>query len=157
MIDTLVLLAPLTAMALQAPHPSAVAFERMKTLVGTWRIADAPQSPLRIHFSLQAGGTVLVEEWRRGDAPHSLTLYHRDGAALVATHYCPQGNQPRLVLEAAGAVLRFGFRDASDLDPGESHLVALSFDLSGPTLVREETYRQDGKDEPSTLRLVRVK
>ena len=36
--------------------------DNMKTLVGIWRQADKPDSPLRIHFSLTAGGTVVVEE-----------------------------------------------------------------------------------------------
>lgn len=138
---------------------AAASFEAMKGLVGTWRRADSPGSPLRIRFSLTAGGTVLTEEWTRDGQPHSLTVYHRDGSELLATHYCPQGNQPRLsmVPRTDAAVLRFGFRDATDLDAtGESHVVALSFDLtSGRTLRRHETYRHDGADESSELVLVR--
>ena len=133
--------------------------DNMKTLVGIWRQADKPDSPLRIHFSLTAGGTVVVEEWMRGSQPHSLTLYHRDGKNLVATHYCPQGNQPRLTLlkTSAAKVLRFRFRDATDLDAKESHVTALGFDMSQrDTVLRSETYRQAGKDEASQLRLVRV-
>ena len=105
------------------------------------------------------GGTVLVEEWRRGDSPHSLTLYHRDGAGLVATHYCPQGNQPRLALTPASTATRldFAFRDATDLDPAtESHQHALAFDLTDPARpVRSEVYRSAKGDEPDTLVLVR--
>ena len=77
---------------------AAAAFDQLKTLVGTWRNADRPESPLRIRFCLTAGGSVLVESWEANGKPHSLTLYHRDGPALLATHYCPQGNQPRLAL-----------------------------------------------------------
>ena len=132
------------------------AFLRLKALAGTWRNADNPASALRIRFSLTAGGTVLVEEWLRGTEPHSLTLYHRDGAALVATHYCPQGNQPRLVLAwVDGAKLHFAFRDASDLDGGESHLHNLAFDLTNPAKpVRSEIYRDATGDEASRVRLI---
>ncbi len=134
-------------------------FEAMKDLVGVWRRADKPESPLRIRFSLTAGGTVLVEEWLRGDQPHSLTLYHRDGSDLLATHYCPQGNQPRLVAStfAEADALVFKFRDATDLDAQhESHLVELGFELSAPDqMKRSETYRQGGADEASELHLVR--
>jgi hypothetical protein len=100
---------------------------------------------------------VLVEEWRRGDAPHSLTLYHLDGGALLATHYCPQGNQPRLALVSSDApILRFAFRDATDLDPRESHQHELAFDLSDPAQpVRSEIYRSSSGDEPSRLTLAR--
>ena len=136
-------------------------FDHMKGLVGTWRQADKPDSPLRIQFSMTAGGTVLVEEWMRGSQPHSLTLYHRDGEALVATHYCPQGNQPRLTLlpTSSAKLLRFRFRDATDLNAAkEAHVRAIAFDMSQKDVViRSETYRNAGKDEASLLRLVRDK
>lgn len=152
------MLALLVAAALAVPTPpptpdaarAATAFAQLTTLVGTWRNAENPASLLRVRFSLTANGTVLVEEWRRGETAHSLTLYHRDGAGLVATHYCPQGNQPRLALQP-GAI-RFALRDAT-----ESHQHALAFDLADPARpVRSETYRAStGADEPSRLVLVR--
>lgn len=132
------------------------AFEHLATLVGTWRDVQAPNSKLRIHFALTAGGTVLVETWERAGQPHSLTVYHRDGAMLVATHYCPQGNQPRLALVETGNVLRFTFRDATDLTDGESYLHDLAFDLRDPArVVRGETYRRGTVDDASQLILVR--
>lgn len=139
----------------------AASFAEMKGLVGVWRQADKPDSPLRIRFSLTAGGTAVVEEWLRGSQPHSMTIYHRDGEGLVATHYCPQGNQPRLALlpSSVGKMLRFKFRDATDLDAAhESHLVALAFDLSQKEkIVRSETYRQADENEASETHLVRDK
>ena len=102
---------------------------------------------------------MLVEEWTRNGQPHSLTLYHRDGADLIATHYCPQGNQPRLAMvpQADRSVIRFAFKDATDLDAmDESHAVALAFDISdADMLVRRETYQRNDTDEKSELRLVR--
>lgn len=161
-----------SALAVAAPAPAepvsqaagtvnsaAAAFDRMKALVGTWRVADKPQSPLRIRFSLTAGGTVLVEEWLRGDKPHSLTIYHRDGGSLMAVHYCPQGNQPRLLANPTlgSKTIEWLFLDAADLDPAsESYLVALGFDFGQPgQLRRTETYRAAKRDEPSELVLVR--
>lgn len=149
-------LAPPASAALD-PAPSA--FDMVKLLAGSWRPADKPSSPLRIRFTVTAGGTAIAEEWLRGTAPHSLTVYHRDGATLVATHYCPQGNQSRLALMPAGvgSGVAFAFRDATDLDPvKESHLVFLAFELAGrDVLVRRETYRRGDVEEPSELRLVR--
>lgn len=151
--------APAVAVQDAAQDPVAASFADLKTLVGTWRQVDKPQSPLRIRFSLTAGGSVLVEEWLRGDQPHSMTVYHRDGANLLATHYCPQGNQPRLVasLSAGAKRLQWSLQDATDLDPlDESHLIALGFDLSNPDrIARMETYRQGDEDEQSALQLVR--
>lgn len=154
------LLAAVSAILLGAAPPPMTAdqaFAEMSKLVGAWRGSDQADSPLRIRFYLTAGGTVLVESWERVPGqPHSLTLYHRDGERLIATHYCPQGNQPRLALTVTGSKFDFAFRDATDLDPGESHLHRLAFDLADPNHpVRTETYRRDGKDEESVLYLVR--
>ena len=149
-----------TAPAGAQPDTSARAFEAIKETVGIWRPADNPDSSLRIRFSLTAAGTVLVEEWTRNGQPHSLTLYHRDGADLIATHYCPQGNQPRLAMlpQADRSVIRFAFKDITDLDVAEeAHAVALVFDMSDDdVLVRQETYQRNDTDENSELRLVRV-
>jgi hypothetical protein len=103
---------------------------------------------------------VLVESWEARGKPHSLTLYHRDGAALLATHYCPQGNQPRLALAGRDTDgLHFAFRDATDLYPAtESHQHDLWFDLSTPGRpVRSEVYRgKDGARAQERLPLVRA-
>lgn len=135
------------------------AFAQLTRMVGVWRPADKSKSPLRIRFYLTAGGTVLVESWEARGQPHSLTLYHRDGNELLATHYCPQGNQPRLALRGRDdSGLHFAFRDATDLDPAtESHQHDLWFDLSEPDRpIRSEIYSsQDGPGAQERLRLVR--
>ena len=145
-------------------------FAALAALVGEWRNAERPGSPLRIRFALIAGGTVLQESWFRGETLHSLTLYHRDGDKLIVTHYCPQGNQPTLVQKEDGAQkdsgvqkedgasLAFTFRSATDLDAAtESYLHDLSFDLTNPARpVRREVYRSPQGDDPSVLVLERV-
>jgi hypothetical protein len=102
----------------------------------------------------------LVESWERDGQPYSLTLYHRNGSTLMATHYCPQGNQPRLTLTSGSTAktVRFLFQDATDLDPKrEAYLHELTFDLSTPkVLLRRESYRSSEGDKPSELRLVRA-
>ena len=150
--------------AAQAPTaevPGAIGpFDDLSQLVGTWKPAGETDSPLRIKFYLTARGTVLVESWEVRGRPHSLTIYHRDGPGLIATHYCPQGNQPRLF--AFGNTerrLHFTFRDATDLDPAtESYQHELWFDLSNPARpIRGEIYRSDkGPGSPEETALVRV-
>jgi hypothetical protein len=151
--------AALLLLAAAAPAPANAAFDQLKQLVGRWRPADRADGSLTIHFTLTAGGTVLVESWERASGePHSLTLYHRDGDTLLATHYCPQGNQPRLALAGRDAQgLHFTFRDATDLDPAESHQHDLWFDLTDPNHpVRTEVYSSGkGPGAPERLYLVR--
>ena len=137
------------------------ALQRLQTLVGTWKREGAGASDFRIRFETTAGGTVLVETWLAGARPHSLTLYHADGERLMATHYCPQGNQPRLLLASASTLenMTFRFHDATNLaDPEQSHQHALGFDFSeAPVrLRRSETYRSGDGDESSELLLVRA-
>lgn len=137
------------------PSPAAQ-FERIRSWEGRWQVAEAPG--LQIVFELTARGTAMVERWETAAGLHSMTVYHLDGDAVVATHYCPQGNQPRL--ESGGASegeVRFAFRDVTDLDAGESHAHALWF-TPGPagTLRRSEVYRgEEGLQEPGVYTLSR--
>ncbi|HEX5693478.1 MAG TPA: hypothetical protein VFY00_02535 [Arenimonas sp.] len=140
--------------------PAAAAFEKLKALEGTWRVADNAEHPLRIRFYPSARGNTLVESWEVEGRSHSLTIYHRDGDTLLATHYCPQGNQPRMALaERDDGSIGFTFRDVTDLDAEtEQHQHDLSFDVSAADrLVRSENYRDgEGKLHPSQLVLMRV-
>ncbi|MFO0449109.1 MAG: hypothetical protein ACK52I_10710, partial [Pseudomonadota bacterium] len=74
------------------------------------------------------------------------------------THYCPQGNQPRLELAGRDTSgLHFTLRDVTDLEPtSESHQHDLWFDLSEPEYpVRSETYAsKEGIGALERLRLV---
>ena len=136
--------------------PAATAFQQLSGLVGTWRNADRPNAPLRIRFFLAVGDTVLVESCERAGEPHSLTLYHRDGETLFATHYCPPGNQPRLTLTPDVQTLTFIFRDATDLTDGDFHLHDLSFDVTDASRpIWGETYRRGSTAEDTILRLSR--
>lgn len=119
------------------------AFAELKRLVGHWQPADKPSSKLRVAFELTAGDTVLTETWR-APGHGSLTVYHLDGDTLIATHYCPQGNQPRMALSGRDedGALRLVFRDGTSLDEvGEhyQHLLTLRLDDEG-RLVRGEIY-----------------
>ena len=78
----------------------------------------------------------------------SMTVYTMDGDRLLATHYCPQGNAPRLRLEGidASGAYRFEFVNGAHLqDPQGSHEHAfwLRIDAAG-TITRGETYVRNG-------------
>lgn len=134
-------------------------FERLKSLVGTWRGAWSDGRPVGLTYRLSAGGTVLVETWALSPTRESLTLYHMDRGALLATHYCPQGNQPRMRLRGAAAErMTFAFKDVTDLDPAtESHQHAFSLRFDGPNRIdRRETYRTGKADETVTVAFQRI-
>jgi hypothetical protein len=156
----LVLLCAGSARAEDAP----AVFARLKAgLVGSWKLAEVKsprQEAFRISFKEIARGSALVETF--GDPAGSVTetIYHLDGASLVATHYCAQGNQPRLRLAKddprTGA--EFAFRDATNLASETlSHLVRMRIRLDGDRLEKDEIYVENGKEDATTLALVRVR
>ena len=84
--------------AANANQPNLNALERLSTLEGSWKVADSDE-PFRITIEKTANDSVLLETWFVGENKHSLTVYHMDNERLIATHYCPQGNQPRLEMQ----------------------------------------------------------
>ncbi len=159
----LVLPCVLALFVASAPARAAVtpdaAFDTLKALVGTWK-ADVSGRTVTLAYRLVSSDSVLVETYTTASGRETLTVFHRDGAKLLATHYCAQGNQPRLALDpASGAAdLVFTFQDATNLAaPTASHLVRLRFaftDADHVTLY--ETYA--GKAEETTpYALVRQK
>lgn len=144
-------------MAEEVPSTPAMRFETITALAGEWQVRE--HASLRIVFEPTAGGTVIIERWMVGERMHSLTIYHLDGERLIATHYCPQGNQPRLAATASDdSKIRFTFLDATGLDPTESYQHDLSLERNADgTISRAETYwGPDGAGEESTLTLERV-
>jgi hypothetical protein len=127
----------------------------VRALPGRWHVTRGDGSTVEVAFKLVSNGSALVETF--GNPGHeTLTVYHRDGAALLATHYCAQGNQPRLRARAGDPrhpVLEL--MDATDVDPGEAELVELSYDLGdlgAPDFDRVEVYRQpDGTLERTPM------
>ena len=135
-------------------------FIKMKSLVGVWEKEGAANSDFNISFELTANDTVLIETWNYKGNKHSLTLYHLNGHHLMATHYCPQGNQPRLQLLHSSALtdVSFTYLDATNLDSlDETHQHSLTFDLSqlSNKIKRKETYLSKSGQDESELILVR--
>ena len=136
------------------------AFANLKALAGDWEATTVRGSLVQVSYRTVSAKSALVETFAAGSGSETLTLYHLDGPNLIATHYCAQGNQPRLRLEPGStkAIFPFAFHDATNLaDPGASHLVHLKLRLTDAGhLERTEVYSKDGKEEVTVLRLVRA-
>lgn len=138
------------------------AFTQLKTLVGTWEKEKDSGVEFNISFELTANNTVLIETWLHSGRKRSLTLYHADGEHLIATHYCPQGNQPRLRLSKNSSLddLSFDYFDSTNLESlSDSHQHSLRFEFSkdNDLLRRSESYLSGSGEDASELVLVRVK
>jgi hypothetical protein len=124
-------------------------FDRLKSLLGNWHGVTEEGRKVRVTYSLTAADHVLIESWFFDNGMTALTLYHMDNAQLIATHYCPIGNQPRLELreKTPSGTLKFLFASATNLpditDPHE-HAFELRLD-NDDQFFRHETYASDGE------------
>lgn len=84
-----------------------------------------------------------MEQWYLNETTDALTLYHMDDEILMATHYCPLCNQPRLnLVYRSNDELGFEFVSATNLtDLTQSHQHSFQFRLIDANVFwRSETY-----------------
>jgi hypothetical protein len=147
-----------------APAPSVASsrggFDRLATLVGDWECQTESGALIQVSYRLVSNDSILVQSFEVSGT-ETLTLFHLDGPHLMATHYCAQGNQPRLRLDpnSAGDHLTFAFLDATNLAaPTAAHLVQLDFVFDGADQYTEiETYEAAGKSDATTMHFHRQK
>src|SRR5580692_2610563 len=116
---------PQPVAAVVAPKGTgAAAWARLvQALPGAWTM-PGKSGPFTVSYQLISGESALVETWGAGSGRETMTVFHPDHDDLVLTHYCAQGNQPRLRAVAASAQgIVFRFADATNLGPGQSVLV----------------------------------
>ncbi len=149
-----------------ADETAADAFVALSGLQGRWEGEFSNGRKHTVDYRLSAGGSVLVETWTLGPGRESITMYHLDGDRLLATHYCPQGNQPRLTLVDDGDPKRlsFAFFDGTGLQPTDGwHQDSFWIEVKGEALyLRDEVYapndpankEQEGDSPPVAYRRV---
>lgn len=147
--------------AVRAGSAADGALQRLGALRGEWQARTRGGSVVKTSYHLVSGDTALVETYTTASGRQTLTIFHADGPRLLATHYCAQGNQPRLRLDGSGggARLIFRFQDATNLArPTDAHLHRLELDLvDADHFTRRETYLADGKEDTEVLQYVRVR
>lgn len=147
--------------------PRNVGLEKLKTLVGTWVMADKDGKPTEEIVSvikLTAGGSAIHETLFPGQPHEMVSIYTADGADVLMTHYCMLGNQPRMKAstKSLGNKLNFEFAGGTNLDPKkDKHMHAATL-----TFIDADHYSVDGigwengapvKDMCNGMKLVRKK
>ena len=155
----------LSAAEAKAPPKASSEFERMKSLVGSWKgKADMGGGPMEftVEYRLVSGGSVLEERIFAGTPKEMVTMYFDQNGKLSLTHYCMLGNRPGMLLKAADAkTLQF------DLDPAcgvnaqsETHMHALTLTFEdADTITQDWRLFEDGKSKdshPFTLKRVKA-
>ena len=90
-----------------AVMPAQTQFEQLKRLAGDW-IGNADHGDVKheatISYKVTSAGRTVQETIFAGTPHEMVTMYHLDGDALLLTHYCAIGNQPRMKAEPAGGL-----------------------------------------------------
>jgi len=144
--------------------PGSPEFERMKTLVGTWKgKTDMGQGPVDItlQYRLLAGGSVLEERCFAGTPNEMVSMYYDQSGTLAMTHYCMLGNRPGMLLKSSDSKsIKLDFDATCGINPQkESHMhgLTISFDDTD-TITTSCTAIMDGKEAPNhSTTLKRVK
>jgi hypothetical protein len=98
------------------------AFEKMKTLAGSWQGTIMGIS-IDITIRVASSGTAILHEAQRdkpGPPQHEITMFYVDEDRLLATHYCDAGNRARLEgkMSADGNTIEFSFLDVAGSTQG---------------------------------------
>lgn len=137
-------------------------FADLQRLTGKWQASVGPKAAV-IHLSVEliSNNSALVETFTTSNGRKTLTIFHPDADRLLATHYCAQGNQPRLALDPSSppAEMMFRFLDATNLkSQQDAHLVRLVVQLRDAGHFDQiETYTERGVEEVTTYHFARSK
>jgi hypothetical protein len=118
------------------------AFERFKALAGDWVAAEdgemSKKGDFVARYAVTAGGSAVVETVFPGSPHEMVTVYHADGPDLVLTHYCMEGNQPRMRARgASGSRFDFEFDGGTGVDPRhDKHMHSATVELVGDDEIR---------------------
>jgi len=125
-------------------RPTSAPLERFKTLAGEWVAAEdgdmVKKGDLVARYAVTASGSAVVETVFPGSEHEMVTVYHADGPDLVLTHFCMEGNQPRMRARGAqGSRFEFAYDGGTNIDPKrDRHMHSATFDLASANEIRSE-------------------
>ena len=162
-----ILCAAVLVVAVAAPAAPGTnpAWEKMKSLVGEWEGTmnhGGMAMPVKASYSLVSDGTSLMERLDAPDHHEMITMYYPDGSRVMMTHYCSEGNQPRMRAQAAAGEpksLAFDLVDVTGLaSPQAEHMrkLVVKFD-DAEHFTQEWTHRKAGKEETGVFKYARKK
>ena len=146
------------------PYQGSAEFERMKSLIGTWKgKTDMGQGPMEftVEYRLISGGSAIQERIFAGTPKEMVTMYHDKQGRLALTHYCMLRNQPGMLLKSSDkTTLKFDFDASCGLDPkSEMHMHSLSITFDdAETITQDWELFEGGKvkeSHPFTLKRVK--
>jgi len=150
------------APAAETPSPD---FDRLRSLAGEWEGtaregADPKTLATRATIKVVSAGSAVMLVTDPGTPHEMVTMFHRDGEALLATHYCSAMNQPRMKARsgAPAGTLAFDFLDGTNLGPHPGRMQTLVLTLpDADHQTQTWTYRGEGQESTMTIDLKRTR
>ena len=112
------------------------AFDKMKTLAGSWQGSVMGMS-INVTIRVASSGTAILHEATNGGGgvpDHEITMFYVDGDRLLATHYCDGGNRARFEgkMSPDGNTIEFSFLDVAGSTQGGlvKHMVFTTIDAN---------------------------
>jgi hypothetical protein len=138
-----------------------LSLQDLKFLEGNWRLENPNQENknFRLRYHFISRDSALVEVYGNPNKQTTETIIHADKTRLMATHYCAQGNQPRLVAKKIkNHQIQFELFDITNLvNQKDPHMVRMTFtSLDKTHFKKEEVYLANGKEELSTMNLIKA-
>jgi hypothetical protein len=138
------------------------AFAGLQRLTGNWQASVGTKGAIiRLNLRTISNGSAEVETFTTPNGLETLTIFHPDGTRLLATHYCAQGNQPRLALDpnSTSSEMTFRFLDATNLKShGDAHLVRLALKIKDDDHFElTEVYMERGVEDVTIYQFTRVR
>ncbi len=110
--------------AQKSPSDSQKAFDKLKTLAGSWEgmVKTDPPTPeadgkhVQVTLRVTSMGNALLHEMKiEGRPDDPITMLYMDNDHLTLTHYCDAGNRPRMVARTSpdGKTVDFDFLDVA--------------------------------------------
>lgn len=146
----------------KAPSEAKKAFDKLKTLAGSWK---GSIMGISIDFTIRAassGTAILHEGHTEGGGPpnHEITMFYMEGDRLLSTHFCDAGNQARFEgkMSPDGKTIKFSFLDVAGSTKG-GYLKGLEFTfVDASHHIAELTFvTPDGKAIPLRGEFARTK
>jgi hypothetical protein len=149
-----------TSLSVLAQSDAQKVLERFKSMAGTWQGRSPAGETSEVTYQLIAGGTAVMAENHMA-SENMTSMFYVDGMRLLMTHFCPSGNQPRMVAAISPdlKMVSFDFLDATNLPgPQTGHMHRAVYMFSDSDHYSEEwTWKKEGKNTKFLYEMQRKK
>ena len=116
------------------PYEGTPEFEKMKTLVGTWKGTTKMgknEKEITVTYNTASADSVVVERMFPGTPEEMVSVYYDKDGKLSMTHYCALKNQPQMTLtDSKDKRIEMTFSGGSNFDhKKDPHMHSMSIDF----------------------------